>query len=146
MNAWDVLEFFDTAPDADVERAYRFVTRIVEARRGTRSPAASQPAPTPIAVQDRKARGGQRRADSVRELSLAVLRDAGKPMAIQAIGRELLQRFGKSATPESIRTMLSRLATADDTFVKLPDSHFGLLEWGAGLPLDQGGSPAQDGA
>ena len=138
MNALDVLEFFDTAPDGDVERAYRFVTRIVEARRATAA------GPTPAeATKPRQSRGPRTRDDSIRALIPEILRADSRPLTVAELSERLGMR-GKTATTESVRTVLSRLAKVGDTFAKWPDGKFGLVEWKSAGPLvDQASNAAQ---
>ena len=127
-NALDVLEYFESAPMADVERAIKFASRIVTDRAsGTR---AAEPKPA-SSTNGQRTRGGQKKADSIRVRAEAVLRDQSKPMTVAEIAAAIDSRFHGVVNKASLVSVLSRLVGRQDTFCRPEDGHYGLLEWGS---------------
>ena len=119
-----ILDYFDSAPLPDAERAIRFGTRIVRDRIAQ----GPQRKPEPL---------GQARArvSSIRARAHEYLRGAGQPRTAAEIARALSESDAK-VTADSVRSILSRLVKSGVTFTRLEDGRFGLLDWDHEAALD----------
>lgn len=142
MNALDVLEFFESSPVADATRALKYASRIVADRTAT--------ARKPVTRMDnrRAPSSDPKKGAPIRALAEAILRDRMEPMESSEILSEIRVRYQRSVSAESLTSILSRLVSRRETFSRQAKGMYALIEWesGAGLPLDQDGSPAQNGA
>ena len=142
MNALDVLEFFESSSVADATRALKYASRIVADRTAT--------APKPAAhVENRRPPPSDpKKTASIRVLAEAILRDRMEPTETSEIVKEIRVRYQRSVSAETLTSILSRLVSKRDTFSRRAKGMYALLEWESdtGLPLDQDGNRAQNGA
>ena len=120
------LEWLDSAPLGDAQRAINLGTRIVRDR------TAQGPQPRRVAPAGRP-RGGQPRDGSIRARAEAVLCATKAPQTAADLAAALSRGIDSPDDiigTDSVRRILSRLAKDGQTFTRLDDGRFGLIEWG----------------
>ena len=150
MTHQEIIRWFATADLEEVERVRLIVAAVVEETRRLRPSEQKPPVGRPTIKLPEPANGQQKRGSrqhgtSIAALCETILKQHGAPMGVNELAAALEER-GRRTTVDTVRSVLYRAAKAEQTFTQLPDLRYALLSGDrAGLPLDQGSSPAQYG-
>ena len=140
-----VVRYFQTAPLSEAECVSQMMALMVAGRR------AEQPVKVTVVPQTvRSARRhpvGKKNPNSIPAQVEELLRAASRPMSVRELIDGLQSHFNRTVAATVMRSEMYKKSKApNNRFSRVGEGLFGLPEWEAELPLDQGSSPAQNGA
>ena len=122
-----VLDFFGSAPLAEVEQVNRLARLLLKGRRAKVEDSA-RALPEPRIMPSALLPLPPRKAESIKEKAQEVLREAGTLMSAKELTDGINARFGSRHTKGSIVGGVARYIRKDDTFCRVGAGQYGLLE------------------